>query len=587
MCGIIGCVRPQSPDDESLGQAMLEQIRYRGPDAGYLHLEDEVFLGVRRLAIVNVEHGAQPTYSADGNIAAVFNGEIYNHRELRRELAASGFPLREGSDAEVLPHAYQKWGLDFASHFNGDFAIALWDGKHKRLVLARDRLGIKPLFYTQLDGELLFASEVKALFAHPGVERRLNPRFLAQVFTYWTGLDGGSAFEGVRQVEAASVLVFDREGRRIHSHKYWEVPYRESAAAFQGDYEGCQEAFRVELRQAVALRLQADVDVGTYTSGGVDSAVINILAYKDLGHENTQTFSVTFDDKLFDESEHQRLVARSLGLTSNEVRCGAKDIYEEFPNVVYHAESPLFRTAAAPMYLLSRRVAQRGVKVVLTGEGSDEIAWGYDIFREAKLRRFWSRQPDSQARPHLFKKLYAYLPQFQNPRHFQLLVDFFRKDMDATDAPLYSHQTRIANSTGGRFFCGAALQAALRDDPPEQALIDSLPSDYSRRSLLEKCQYLEMATLLKGYLLGSQGDRMLMPLTASKGGFPTSITTSLNSWRPCPKAFGCADSKTKQSCARRSGAICRRASFSGPSSPSARLSWQYSLQTQTAWSHLI
>ena len=145
--------------------------------------------------------------------------------------------------------------------------------------------------------------------------------------------------------------------------------------------------------RAVALRLQADVGVGTYTSGGVDSAVINVLACKDVGHKNTQTFSVAFDDKLFDESEHQRVVIRSLGLVSNKVLCSADDVYANFASVVYHAETPLFRTAPVPMYLLSRCVASRGVKVVLTGEGSDEIAWGYDIFREAKVRRFWSASP--------------------------------------------------------------------------------------------------------------------------------------------------------------------------------------------------
>ncbi len=331
MCGIVGFLQPQPQNSESLGKAMLEQIRYRGPDSGYLHIEDGAVLGVRRLAIVNVEHGSQPTLSSDGNLVAVFNGEIYNHRALREELTASGYRLREGSDAEVIPHAYQKWGLDFASHFNGDFAIAVWDVSQRRLIFARDRLGIKPLFYTQAGRSLVFASEIKALFAHETVKRQLNPRFLAQVFTFWTGLDTGSAFKGVQQVEAGSVYVFNDQGTRINTHKYWDIPYRDSVPAFRGDFEACQEAFRAELRKAVALRLQADVGVGTYTSGGIDSAVINVVAYKDLQHKNTQTFSVTFEDKLFDESEYQRVVARSLHLESNEVQCRAQRYLCEFP----------------------------------------------------------------------------------------------------------------------------------------------------------------------------------------------------------------------------------------------------------------
>lgn len=519
MCGIIGCLAPEPENRESLGLRMLEQIRYRGPDAGYLHIQDHVILGVRRLAIINVAHGSQPTFSSDGNIAAVFNGEIYNHVELRKELTARGYVLREGSDAEVIPHAYEEWGQDFASHFNGDFAIALWDSRQRRLILARDRLGIKPLFYTRAGKSFLFASEIKALFAHPGARRQLNPRFLAQAFTYWTGLDTDSAFDGVEQVEAASVLTLDRHGNRIASYKYWDIPYHESVPAFRGDYQACKEAFRDELRKSVALRLQADVDVGTYTSGGIDSAVINVVAYKDLQHKNTQTFSVAFEDKLFDESAHQRQVARWLSLDANEVVCRQNDIYANFPSVVYHAEAPLFRTAPVPMFLLSGHVASRGIKVVLTGEGSDEITWGYDIYREAKLRRFWSRQAASRARPQLFKKLYAYLPQFQNPRHFQLLVDFFRKDMEQTSEPLYSHHTRIGNSSAGHVFFGPRLKEVLEQHAPQQGLIDSLPPDYARRSLLEKCQYLEMRTLLHGYLLNSQGDRMLSAHSV-EGRFP-------------------------------------------------------------------
>jgi asparagine synthase (glutamine-hydrolysing) len=439
---------------------------------------------------------------------AIFNGEIYNHRQLRRQLTTAGFHLRDGSDAAVIPHAYEKWGLDFPNHFNGDFAIVVWDGRQRRLVLARDRLGIKPLYYTRVGDSLLFASEIKALFVHPRVRRQINKRFLAQAFTFWTGLDTGSAFEGVEQVEAASVLVFDERGDRLASRKYWDIPYRETVPAFRGDFRACQEAFRAELRRAVGLRLQADVKVGTYTSGGIDSAVVNVVAYKDLGHADTQTFSVAFEDELFDESTYQRLVAQSLHLDSNEVVCNDRDLYANFPHAVCHAEAPLFRTAPVPMYLLSRCVQSRGIKVVLTGEGSDEVAWGYDIFREAKLRRFWSRQPGSTARPQLFRKLYAYLPHFQNPRHFQLLVDFFRKDMERTNDPLYSHQARIANSSAMHALLGPEMKRALAEDPPEQALIDSLPADYGHRSLLERCQYLEMRTLLGGYLLSSQGDRM-------------------------------------------------------------------------------
>ena len=190
----------------ALGLDMLEQVRYRGPDAGYLHIEPPCMLGLRRLAIINVAQGRQPVVSNDGSVLAVFNGEIYNHVDLRSQLTLDGYDVREGSDAEVIPHAYLKWGLDFPRYFNGDFAIAVYDKRRQQLILARDRLGIKPLYYTRVPGGLLFASEVKSLFVHPGVRRELDSAFLSQLFTFWTGLDGMSPFVGIHQVEAGNVL---------------------------------------------------------------------------------------------------------------------------------------------------------------------------------------------------------------------------------------------------------------------------------------------------------------------------------------------------------------------------------------------
>lgn len=509
MCGIIGGLHPQASEYESQALSMLEQIRYRGPDAGYLHLDLGFFLGLRRLSIVNVAAGRQPTVSADGQVMAVFNGEIYNHAALREELTRDGYAIRDGSDAEVIPHAYLKWGTDFANHFNGDFAIALFDKRKQELVLTRDRLGIKPLYFTRAKDRLYFASEIKSLLVNDGVPRQLNHGYLAQLFTFWTGLDGGSPFLGIDQVEAGTVLTFDATGKQQSRRKYWDIPARRSAPRFEADFDDCKTAFRNELRKSIQLRLQADVEVGTYTSGGIDSSVVNVMAYEDLQHSGRQTFSVGFEDQTFDESSYQSLLAEQLDLRTNSIRCDANAIYENFLKVIFHTESPVFRTAPVPMFMLSDLVSKRGVKVVLTGEGADEVAWGYDIFREAKIRRFWSRQPNSKTRPRLFEKLYAYLPQFQDKRHVRLLADFFRRNLSETDSPLYSHHTRIANSTAVQVFLSDQMKERIAQDSPSEALIRSLPDDFPSRSPMEKCQYLEMRTLLQGYLLSSQGDRML------------------------------------------------------------------------------
>lgn len=519
MCGIIGGNYSDANAAEKLGLSMLEQIRYRGPDGGYLHIDQSFFLGTRRLAIINLENGRQPVTSEDNQIIAVFNGEIYNHRELKAELQKDGYPIRDGSDAEVIPHAYLKWGSDFPSHFNGDFAIALFDKRKQQWLLVRDRLGIKPLYYTQTKDGLLFGSEIKNLFCHTDVQRELDPKFLSQQFTYWTGIEGGSPFKNIHQVETGTVLTLSKDGNPLESYKYWDIPYQQTVPNYTDDFQTCQEQFRHEMKKSVGLRLQADVEVGTYTSGGIDSAVVNVAAHKDLNHSQTRTFSVAFEDEAYDESPYQKMMANHLGLQSSEVRCQYSDIYNNLANVVHHTEAPIFRTAPVPMYLLSQCVNTTGVKVVLTGEGADEVAWGYDIFREAKIRRFWSRQPESPTRPKLFQKLYAYLPQFQDKRHFNLLVDFFKQDMHLTDAPLYSHHMRIGNAKPMRSFLSESMTDQIADSCPEEDLIASLPENFSDRSLLEKCQYLEMRTLLHGYLLSSQGDRMLSAHSV-EGRFP-------------------------------------------------------------------
>lgn len=507
MCGIAGILAPAP--DLHVALRMISQLTHRGPDAGYVWSNDRVVMGARRLSIINLEHGVQPAFSGDGKVVALLNGEIYNHVEIRKELEAEGAVIRDGSDVEVIPHAYDRWGEDFVSHFNGQFAIALWDGRRSNLLLARDRVGLKPLFYTAPEtGEFLFASEIKGLFAHPGVRRELDVTSIAQIFTFWTLVDSHAPFTGIQQVPCGTVLRFDRDGRQIGRHGYWEVPWAHGADGNGESFDACVETFREKLRDAVRLRLRADVPVGTYTSGGVDSSVINHIATRELNHRDTETFSVAFENPLYDESAYQKQLAGHLGLTHNSVLCRDADIYDFLPDVIFHAEAPLFRTAPVPMYLLSRAVHERGLKVVLTGEGSDEVTWGYDIFRETKVRRFWAKEPESRKRPQLFRKMYGYLPQFQNNRTFNIMIGFFKKGLTETDDPLYSHALRITNSTATQMFFSEEIRRRVQARPPIEVLKSSLASDYAERSPLEKCQYLEMKTLLAGYLLSSQGDRM-------------------------------------------------------------------------------
>jgi asparagine synthase (glutamine-hydrolysing) len=509
MCGIVGYLSCKRIEKKIILD-MLSQIEHRGPDAGYLYFSNNVSLGVRRLSIVNLKNGHQPAYSQDKTIVAVFNGEIYNHKEIKSELISKGYVIKDGSDVEIIPHAYQEWGSDFCSHFNGDFAIALYLKKEKKILLARDRNGIKPLYYTKtFNGDLVFASEIKSIFAHPEVERRFDFKTLMQIFTFWTPIDSKSVFFNIHQIAPGTISYFDLQGNFINKFRYWDVPYKDSAPIFNGDFFEAKLEFSRVLKKSVELRLDADVEVGTYTSGGIDSSIINYIASKELKHSNVETFSVVFDDPLLNEERYQRDLSSLLGLNYHQVKCHNSNIVSDIEKVVYYSEVPLFRTAPIPMYALSKKVRETGLKVVLSGEGADEVIWGYDIFREAKVRQFWSRSPESQCRPQLFKRMYDYLPQFQNPRFFNINIEFFKYGLTDTDDPLYSHALRILNSSSTHAFLSEEFNESIKGYSPTDDLIKSLPEDYNNRSLLEKTQYLEMKTLLSGYLLSSQGDRML------------------------------------------------------------------------------
>jgi asparagine synthase (glutamine-hydrolysing) len=518
MCAIIGVVYKSGAPSKAILQKMLSMLLHRGPDESFCWSEQNVIFGINRLSIINIENGAQPVFGQDQSVVAVMNGEIFNYIELGQELRAEGYWVPEGSDAAVIPAAFQKWGHRFVEHLNGDFAIALWLKHENELVLYRDRIGVRPLFYTITSfGDVLFSSEAKALLAHPDVSRSLNLDVLGQIASYWTAVDGHSIFSGLCQVPSAHYCRF-HHGKLIERCRYWDVPFVDGGFG-DSPISHYEDGLFEHLTRSTKLRLRSDVEVGTYTSGGIDSSAINYLVSRTIGQHQAHTFSVSFDDPMYDESSYQKLVSNYLDLRHHEVHCTYSDIYSLFPLALWHAEQPLFRTAPIPMMKLSGEVRQSGIKVVLTGEGADEMAWGYDIFGETRLRKFWSRQPDSRTRPQLFKRLYGYLPQFQNPRMFDLSVDFFRQDFLRTDDPLYSHHTRMANSRANHAYFSSRVREALQLRDPIESLRAHLPEDFMRRSLYERCQYIEIKTLLTGYLLSSQGDRM-QSANGIEGRFP-------------------------------------------------------------------
>ncbi len=521
MCGIAGAValdeRP-GPVPLAVLARMAGALRHRGPDEMGAYRDARAGLAHARLSIIDLSTGQQPLSNTDGTRWIVFNGEIFNYVELRAELESLGHRFRTRSDTEVLLHAWEAWGDDAFRRFNGQWAIAIWDSRAHRLVLARDPLGVRPLYWCEHGGRVWFASEVKAIFAgEPGLSRSLDRRGLAEVFTFWSTVAPRTVFEGIHELEAGHVRTW-ADGR-VDDHAYWSPAYPEDgAAAFLGSFDDAARAVRGALERSTELRmLRADVPVGSYLSGGIDSSLVAALGLRAKG-ARFNTFSLRFADAEYDETPFQRLMVERLGSDHHEVTVTRRDIAEAFPDVVRHAERPVLRTAPAPMFLLSRLVRDAGIKVVLTGEGADEMFAGYDVFREARVRRFWARQPRSQARPRLLERLYPYLA--RSPvGQAAMARQFFGQDLAAWRAPGFGHGPRWRSASALQRLLAADVRASLDGFDPVAAFLAGLPGEFGRWTPLAQDQYVEVRTLLSAYLLSSQGDRMLMAHSV-EGRFP-------------------------------------------------------------------
>lgn len=521
MCGIAGIVAlrdgAESPSRERLAR-MAAALRHRGPEECGAYLDERAGLTHARLSIIDLATGAQPLSNEDGTLWITLNGEIFNYVELRADLERRGHRFRTKSDTEVVVHAYEQWGDEAFERFNGQWALALWDRTNKTLVLSRDRLGVRPVYLCEHEGRLYFASEVKAIFAADrGITRAFDPAGLDQVFTFWSTVPPRSVFAGVTELEPGHVCSFSAAGR--HDRPYWTPDFPTGRGGeFKGSLDQAAEATMGALEEATRLRMvRSDVPVGAYLSGGLDSSLVAALAQR-ATNGRLQTFSLRFEDPEYDETRFQRLMVERLGSEHREVVVTRGDIARVFPDVVFHAERPVLRAAPAPLFLLSALVRDAGIKVVVTGEGADEVFAGYDLFREAKVRRFWARQPQSSWRPRLLERLYPYMA--RSPVALRGMTrQFFARGLADWASPGFGHGPRwSATRALKRLFAPDARQAVAGVDA-EAELLGSLPRDFSRWTFLAQDQYLEMRTLLAGYILPSQGDRMMMAHSV-EGRFP-------------------------------------------------------------------
>src|SRR5262245_16889849 len=411
MCGIAGTVQLNgSSSNPELLQEMIATIRYRGPDDVGIYRNGLVGLAHARLSIIDVVGGHQPMSIAEDSLWITFNGEIFNYIELREELIKKGHRFASNSDTEVLLHLYQEEGEHCVERLNGQWAFAIWDVHKRKLFLSRDRFGVRPLYYTQTRDSYLFASEIKALLACPEVESTIDLTALDQIFTFWVTLPPRTAFQGIKQLPPGHSMVV--QDGRITTSAYWKLDLAPQLATGKATEGRLAEELLGLLQDATHIRLRSDVPVGTYLSGGMDSTVITALARKSVG-DKLRSFSVGFEDREFDESSYQREASSFLGTSHSDIRCRHQDIARVFPYVIWHTEQPVLRTAPAPLYLLSKLVHENGFKVVLSGEGADEILGGYDIFKETKIRQFWGCRVESSWRPLLLKRLYPYMDHIQ------------------------------------------------------------------------------------------------------------------------------------------------------------------------------
>lgn len=519
MCGIAGVLSfaAGKPPERAELTAMIQRLHHRGPDGTGFLIDGAIGLAHARLSIIDLSGGQQPIHNEDRTVWVVFNGEIFNYLELRRDLEEQGHRFYTQSDTEVIVHLYEEHGERFVEHLNGQFAIALWDIPRQRLVLARDRTGIRPLFYTEVAGRLLFASEVKALFSLPDVRRSIDLRALAEICTFWAPLAPRTAFEGVSSLPPGHIMVVADGARRLHCYWDWVFPESGSAREQQRTEADYAEELRALLIDAVRLQLRADVPVGAYLSGGLDSSIVTSII-RNFTDTPLRTFSLTFEDAEFDESEFQQTLVDFLGTSHTSLRCTRADIAAVFPQTVFHTETPIVRTAPAPLLLLAGHVRNSGYKVVLTGEGADEVFGGYDIFKEAKIRRFWARSPGSALRPRILERLYPYLK--HSPASGRAFSQaFFKEGMEQVDQPYFAHLTRWRTTRRiGQFF-SPQVRESVSDWDPHAAIRATLPPGINRWVPMGRDQYVEAHTLMTGYLLCSQGDRVAMA-NSIEGRFP-------------------------------------------------------------------
>jgi asparagine synthase (glutamine-hydrolysing) len=488
MCGICGFVRfdgPVSADDLNVIGRMNKRIFHRGPDAQETMIYEHVALGFSRLSIIGLDNGMQPIVNEDESVILVCNGEIFNYVELREDLIKRGHVFRTRSDVEVIVHLYEERGMGFLNMLNGQFAFALYDKRTRRLYCVRDPMGICPLFYTSVGHTFIFGSEIKSILEHPLVKREVDLTGLDQVFTFAGLVSPRTLFKDIHSLENGHYVCVDHAGR-ITKHEYWDLIYPEGDVVMNGK----PEQYYVDrldelLERSIQLRLRADVPTGLYLSGGLDSSVINMKVSRMYPELRQDVFSIDFPDSMISESQFQILVAGASRSTLHKKTFYYRDISERLRAAIYHCECPLKETYNTASLSLSAATREKGIKVILSGEGSDELFAGYVGFRFDKMRAMNIFQNESNPEEEAVRE------RLWGDRHMFYETNFL--ELDVLKKALYSHEVN-----------GVFDSISCVNHP----VINT--ERIRNRSAINKRSYIDYKVRLVDHLVSDHGDRMAM-----------------------------------------------------------------------------
>lgn len=500
MCGILGVhnyANGSAPLTEALLARMTDTIRHRGPDDAGIHIDPsgKAGLGFRRLSIIDLSpNGHQPMTNEDGTVHIVFNGEIYNFKDLRPGLEAKGHRFRSHTDTEVILHLYEELGPACVEQLDGMFGFAIWDSRKQTWLLARDRLGVKPLYYTRQQGMLIFASEIKAILAHPLISADLNPEAMAQYLTFKTSPAPHTLFAGIQKLPPGHFLISGRDGN-CKIERYWDAVSPDRQLGARVDEREAVEHVRDLFQKAVAKRMIADVPVGAFLSGGLDSSAV-VAQMTALGFGPVKTFSVGIRDlPQYSEFPFARQIAKRFATDHHEIEIGVREVEEYLPELVHHQDEPLADPVCVPLYYVSRLAARAGVPVILVGEGSDEQFFGYDT-RVGFLRRyqrFW-RPLLALPKPLLAAGYQAARLLPVNRRYTNIL----RKA--STGADLFFGSVAFAESDKDGILAPGAANGAVSQQAVA-AIMQELRSRSDRGGIAAEVMYLDLKIRLAELLL--------------------------------------------------------------------------------------